>query len=209
MSSEKKEKKNLLMRISMLPKAIRLIVILLILSIIFSLGVFGREILSISSKTTKFGLEDVGELVAQSAYLTVVDEISKYSEVFNKKIPFTQSRQIFSYDVQVDASVDFSKISVSEERNMVTVKLPHAKVYKAYLDEESLHVFLDSGSLFTRIKLEDQGEARQEMLEKAKEDAINNGLLEAADKNAQKLISGMIKSNSRYKEYEINYEYID
>lgn len=207
--SSSKEKKSLLTKITMLPKVIRTVILVVALVAIFSLGLFSKEILSITTKTTKFGLEDVGELVTQTAYLTVVDEISKYSQVFNKKIPLTQSRQIFSYDVQVDASVDFSKIELAEGINTITVKLPHAKVYKATLDEESLHVFLDSGSLFTRIKLEDQGDARKKMQDNAIKDAEANGLLEAADKNAKRLISSMIKSNSKYKNYEIEYEYID
>ena len=209
MSSSKEKNKSLLAKISMLPTVIRTIVLVVALVAIFSLGAFSKEILSITTKSTKFGLEDVGELVTQTAYLTVVDEISKYSQVFNKKIPLTQSRQIFSYDVQVDASVDFSKITLDEGIDKITVKLPHAKVYKATLDEESLHVFLDSGSLFTRIKLEDQGDARKKMQETAIKDAKENGLLEAADKNAKRLINSMIKSNNKYKDYEINYEYID
>ena len=209
MSSSKEKNKSLLAKISMLPKVIRTIVLVVALVAIFSLGLFSKDILSITTKSTKFGLEDVGELVTQTAYLTVVDEISKYSQVFNKKIPLTQSRQIFSYDVEVDASVDFSKITLDEGIDKITVKLPHAKVYKATLDEESLHVFLDSGSLFTRIKLEDQGDARKKMQETAIKDAEANGLLEAADKNAKRLINSMIKSNNKYKDYEINYEYID
>lgn len=209
MSSSKEKNKSLLAKISMLPTVIRTVILVVALVTIFSLGVFSKEILSISTKTTKFGLEDVGELVTQTAYLTVVDEISKYSQVFKKKIPLTQSRQIFSYDVEVDASVDFSKITLDEGIDKITVKLPHAKVYKATLDEDSLHVFLDSGSLFTRIKLEDQGDARKKMQETAIKDAKENGLLEAADKNAKRLINSMIKSNNKYKDYEIKYEYID
>ena len=134
MSSSKEKKKSLLAKISMLPKVIRTVILVVALAAIFSLGAFSKEILSITTKSTKFGLEDVGELVTQTAYLTVVDEISKYSQVFNKKIPLTQSRLIFSYDVEVDASVDFSKITLDEGIDKITVKLPHAKVYKATLD---------------------------------------------------------------------------
>ena len=47
------------------------------------------------------------------------------------------------------------------------------------------------------------------MQETAIKDAKENGLLEAADKNAKRLINSMIKSNNKYKDYEINYEYID
>ena len=46
------------------------------------------------------------------------------------------------------------------------------------------------------------------MEEQAINDAKANGILEAADKNAQTLINGFIKSNDKYKEYNIIYEYI-
>ena len=46
------------------------------------------------------------------------------------------------------------------------------------------------------------------MEEQAIKDSETNGILEAADENAEKLIESMIKSNEEYKEYNVNFEYI-
>ena len=71
----------------------------------------------LQTKTTKLGFEDVGELVVQTGYLTVVQDNRKNREFFNLfEIPFTESRQIFSYDIEIDASVDFTKITYDAKK---------------------------------------------------------------------------------------------
>lgn len=194
-----------------IPKLIKWIVGVLLIIVVFYLGIMFSSIRSTQTKTTKFGLEDVGELVTQTAYLTIVTDNVEHREFFKLfNIPFTESRQIFSYDIEVDASVDFSKISydINDEKSEIVVKVPHSKVYKATLKTDSFREYLDSESLFSRIDLKEQNEALKTMEEQAVKDAEANGLLDAADNNAKKLIEGLIKSESKYKEYKIVYEYI-
>ena len=193
------------------PKLVKYIVGILIIIGVFYLGIIFSSIRSTQTKTTKFGLEDVGELVTQTAYLTVVTDNEEHREFFKLfNIPFTESRQIFSYDLEVDASVDFAKIeyAINDEKSEIVVKVPHAKIYKATLKTESFREYLDSESLFSRIDLQEQNEALKTMEEQAVKDAEANGILDAADNNAKKLIEGLIKSESKYKEYKIVYDYI-
>ena len=163
------------------------------------------------TKTTKFGLEDVGELVTQTCYLTEIEDNKEHKEFFNLfEIPFTESRQIFSYDIEVDASVDFSKISYSidDKKKEIVITLPHSEIYKTTLNNDSLKVYLDSGNLFSRIDLEKHNDAINEMKEQGINDAKANGILDSADTNAQKLIEGFIKSNKKYDNYNLVYKYI-
>lgn len=90
----------------------------------------------------------------------------------------------------------------------MVVKLPHTKIYKATLKTDSFKSYLDAESLFSRINLNEHNEAIQKMEEQATEDAKANGILEAGDNNAKRLIEGFIKANSDYKDYQIIYEYI-
>ena len=48
-------------------------------------------------KTTKIGFEDIGELATQVAYCTEVNVTDASREMFGVKIPFTQSKYIYSY----------------------------------------------------------------------------------------------------------------
>lgn len=194
-----------------LPKIIKYGIIVLIVITLCSTGTMFGVIFKNETKSTKFGLENVGELITQTAHLTIVEDSKVSRDFFSLfEIPFTESRQIFSYDIDVDASLDFSKITyqIDKDNKQIKMKIPHSKVYKTTLNLESLKVFLDEESLFSRIDLKKHNQAQIEMKRQGEEDAINNGLLVAADKNAKSLIESLIKSNSDFKNYSIVYEYV-
>lgn len=211
MSSKKKEKKTRGIASKYIKMVIFGILILVSVFVVFYLGVRMSSNFKTQEKTTKLGLEDVGELVTQTCYTTVLEDSKNNRDFFKLfDIPFTESRQIFSYDFEVDASVDFAaiKYSVDDEKQEIKVVLPHAKVYKTTLNPKSFKVYLDSESLFSRIDLEKHNKAVKKMEEQATKDCVSNNILDAADSNAQKLLEGFIKGNLTYKEYKIIYEYV-
>ncbi len=189
------------------------IVIVILLAGVFILGVKTSYKFTTQEKTTKFGLENVGILVTQTCYTTVLEDSKVNRDFFNLfDIPFTESRQIFSYDFEVDAAIDFDQIDITkidDENKIVEISLPHAKLYKTTLNPASFKVYLDSESLFSRIDLQKHNEAVQKMQEQAQNDCIANKVLSSSDTNAQKLINGIIKGNVKYKEYKINFTYKD
>lgn len=197
--------------IKKIPKVVRKIILIIIILGILYLGITLTSNFKSQTKTTKLGFEDIGELVTQTAYLTIVQDNKENREFFNLfEIPFTKSRQIFSYDMQVDASVDFSKVSYvrNDKDSEIIVRIPESKVYKAILDLDSLKVYLDEESIFSKIDLKEENDSFRKMKEQGIEDAKANGLLEKADENAKKLIEGFIKSDSKLKDYEVIYKYI-
>lgn len=207
MEKEKKTKSF----IKAVPIVIKIVVVIAILLGVFYLGNDCSSVINLQTKSTKFGLKDVGELVTQTAYVTVVTDNKENKELFNKfEIPFTESRQVFSYDVEVDVSVNFSEISytVDSENKEIKVSLPHSKIYKTTLNTDSLKVYLDTESLFSRIDLKEHNDALNAIKEQAATDAKSNGTLEAGDNNAKRLVESFIKENSRYKDYSFSYEYI-
>lgn len=211
LKNEVKKENKLKKKILGLPKVVKKIIIVIGVLVIFYLGIKFGPVFTAQTKTTKLGLEDVGELVTQTGYLTVVQDNKENRSFFQLfDIPFTESRQIFSYDVEVDASVDFSQITYTADnkKGEITIKLPHAKIYKATLNPDSLKVYLDSESLFSRIDLSEHNDALKTMQEQAIKDAEANGILDSADENAKTLIESFIKSNNEYKDYNVNYEYI-
>ena len=163
-------------------------------------------------KTTKLGFENVGQLVTQTAYLTVVKDNKKNIDFFNLfKIPFTETRKIFSYDIEVDAGVDFSKITydVEKEQKNVKIKLPHSKIYKAKINTDSFRSYLDSDSIFTKINMSEHNESLKKMEEQAVKDAEANNMLKFADENAKRIIKGLVNSSDEYKEYNVLFEYLE
>ena len=179
--------------------------LVLYLGVKFSVNFFTRE------KTLKLGLADAGELVTQTCYTTVLED-SKVNRDFFKlfDIPFTESRQIFSYDFEVDASLDFSSIEykVNDKKKEINVILPHSRVYNVTFNPSSLKVYLDSESLFSRIDLEKHNSAVEKMQEQAENDCVANKVLESADINAERLLEGFIKGEKKYKDYSIVFNYV-
>jgi len=195
-----------------IPKVGKTIIILLLVVLFSYTGISITSNFRNQTRATQFGLNDMDELVTQTAYVTVVQDSKVDKEFFNLfKIPFSESRMIFSYDFAVDASVDFEKISykIDDKKKKINVSLPHAKHYKTTMIIDSQVIYLDEESLFSRIDLKKINEALLQMESKAKDTAIGNNLFESADKNAQKIIEAMFKSDPNRKNYNIIYTYID
>ena len=68
----------------------------------------GKEAVS-ESRPVKLGFEEIGELATQAAYCTEINVTDASRELFGLKIPFTQSKYIYSYDVVIKAGIDFRR----------------------------------------------------------------------------------------------------
>lgn len=211
--NDKKSKiKSILTAIKKCPKIIKRGIIVLILIVVLALGINYSYVFNKEADTLSIGFKNVGQLVTQSAFIRVLEDSTVNRKIFEKfEIPFTESRKMFSYIVQVDAAINFEEISIediNESTKTIKVKLPHAKVYNATPDLKSFKSYIDSESLFSRIDSEKYNEALKDLTNQGKQDAINNKLLEKADENGKNIIESFIKSNKKYKEYNVEYEYI-
>ena len=208
--SMKKEKKNKIPKVMRKPMMIGGTCILLV--IVFIIGVKFSDSFIHRASSQELGFKDVGNLVTQSAYIRVLEDSLEDRKLFAKvKIPFTESRKIFSYMVQVDAAINFEEASIKDiddKQKIIYIELPHAKIYNATPDPDSFISHLDSESLFTRIDSTEQNELYKDVVEKAKEDSISNGLLDRADENGKRVIESFIKTNKKYKDYVVECEYI-
>ena len=144
------------------------IVVVLILFVILGFKI-GNGIIA-NETVTKLGFRDVGVLVTQTCDVTEVEDVRDPVSFWGVEIPFIDSRQIFSYDFEVDAAVDFEKIKITRVSDLtmsIDVVMPKSKLYKTTPDYDSLEVYLDQGSLFTRIDLKENNEAMKRLIKKA------------------------------------------
>ena len=196
---KKKEKTNSL-KYWLSLKAVKIILIIIVIALlIFGIGKF----YSTKSKTTKIGFEDIGELATQSARTTEISTIEGSRDLFGVEIPFTQSKYIFSYDVEIKAGFDFTQIEWSLNDHTIEVKLPEAKILSSELDLDSFEVYLEDESIFREITLDETNEAKEELMKTAEEDAVANGLLENARANAETILTGFFSGVYDMDEYEI------
>lgn len=207
---QQKEKKrlNFAKFIKRLPFTVKMIAIILIAVLLIIIGTKIPSMIDREETTIDFGFKDVGKLVTQEWYGRILEDSSKDRKLFKKfSIPFTESRLIFSLDVEVLAAVNFEEIDYKISNEKVTVTLPHAEVYKSYEVPNSFVSYLDEESWFTNINSTEQQKLKDGIVEKGEKEAEKSGLIEKADKNAKNIIRTMIKGNEITKDFEVEFKY--
>lgn len=165
------------------------------------------NVLTVKSRSIELGLKNIGELSTQAGYYTNVQVISDYREVFGVDIPFTQNKYIFSYDGIVKAGVNFSEIEVNVDdiTKTIVVTLPEIKILSNEIDEESLEVYDETKNIFNPLKLDDINLAFVTLKERAQENAIENGILENAQVNAENLVKGFLQGMFDLSKYAVEF----
>ena len=197
---EKSEGGSGFFKLYLTQKAVKIILIIAVIVILF-IGV-SRYFLT-ESRTTKLGFEDIGELATQTAYCTEVNVTEAARELFGMTIPFTQSKYIYSYDIQIKAGLDFEEIEWEVNGSTIEVRLPETKILSSEIDLDSFKVYLEDESIYREITLEENNEALKSMKQSAEDDAVANGLLENARSNAETILTGFFGNVYDMDEYEI------
>lgn len=197
---EKREGGSGFFKLYLTQKAVKIILIIAVIVILF-IGV-SRYFLT-ESRTTKLGFEDIGELATQTAYCTEVNVTEAARELFGMTIPFTQSKYIYSYDIQIKAGLDFEEIEWDVNGSTIEVRLPETKILSSEIDLDSFKVYLEDESIFREITMEENNEALKSMKQSAEDDAVANGLLENARSNAETILTGFFGNVYDMDEYEI------
>lgn len=197
---EKREGGSGFFKLYLTQKAVKIILIIAVIVILF-IGV-SRYFLT-ESRTTKLGFEDIGELATQTAYCTEVNVTEAARELFGMTIPFTQSKYIYSYDIQIKAGLDFEEIEWDVNGSTIEVRLPETKILSSEIDLDSFKVYLEDESIYREITLEENNEALKSMKQSAEDDAVANGLLENARSNAETILTGFFGNVYDVDEYEI------
>lgn len=197
---EKREGESGFFKLYLTQKAVKIILIIAVIVILF-IGV-SRYFLT-ESRTTKLGFEDIGELATQTAYCTEVNVTEAARELFGMTIPFTQSKYIYSYDIQIKAGLDFEEIEWEVNGSTIEVRLPETKILSSEIDLDSFKVYLEDESIYREITLEENNEALKSMKQSAEDDAVANGLLENARSNAETILTGFFGNVYDMDEYEI------
>ena len=169
-------------------------------------GLITETTVSLTGDTIRDGLNDIGELATEEYYFTRVETYDSSKNIKGFKVPFTTSRFVYSYDGMVKAGIDFTAIEVEKDdlKKTITVKLPASQILDCSIDPDTFEVYDEKKSVFNPIHISDYNDSLDEMLEAAKADAIEKGVLERADSNAELLIKNMVKSA-----YDVDDYYID
>lgn len=181
-------------------KAVFIVVLCILLAVILFLVVhyvLPEKNVEYDSRTKEFGLKNIGQLATQVGYFTNVQTISASRDVLGITVPFTQSKYIYSYDGVVKAGIDFEKVvaTVNDEEKTITVSMPKPEIFDVTVDENSLVVYDETKNVFTPLKLNDIKESSLTMKKEAQDKAVQYGILNNAQSNAEMLITGFLTSS--------------
>lgn len=203
-NNDKKEKKNNKLLKLIKNPLIQKIIILVLVAIASGFIAIGiKDVFISDSKTTKIGFENIGELATQSAYCTQINVTDSSRELFGNKIPFTQSKYIYSYDITIKAGYDFSDIEWDVKGNTIEVKMPKVKILSSQIDLDSFKVYHEEESIFNKITLSENNETLKKLQSEAQTQSIKNGLYENARINAETMLKSFFANVYDLKEYKI------
>lgn len=173
--------------------------------IVVSFFVKGTFLNKTYSKSLEF--KDIGELATQTAYCEQVSVLEKAREILGLEVPFTKSKLIYSYNVEIKAGYDFTQIEamVDNEKKLIEVKLPEVKILSKELKTDSFKVYFENESLFRRISLKESNMALDKLIEDAVRESKENGLFANARANAEVIIKGFIAGMGDFREYKIEF----
>ena len=165
-----------------------------------------KAVVTVNIETVEDGLKDMGTLITQEYYFEQVETYTK-----SKKVAWifdSTSEIAYSYKGTVTAGIDFTKIEMEKDEDTKTVKvtIPPSEIQNIDVDTSSFKVFSEKESLWNPIKLEDYNLSLQEFEKKAEQNALDNGILERSDKQAELLINGFIRNYSALSDYTIEME---
>jgi hypothetical protein len=165
-----------------------------------------KVLISTSSETIRDGLANMGVLITQEYYFTQVETYTKEKNIF-LIIP-SSSGFMYSYDGAVLAGVDFEKIGVQtdEDRQVVTVDLPPSEIQTVSIDRDTFKIYSEKESIWNPLKLEDYNISLVEFENAARDKAVQNGILERSDAQAENLVRQFIRNFPDMSKYTIEFK---
>lgn len=189
----------------MTKKVIGVLVIVCIVLVV-ALGV-GSQFMK-SNQTTKLGFQDIGELATQCVYATEIGAEEKSATFFKVKIPFIQSKYIYTMDFEIKAGFDFEDIKWKVKGDdKIVVNMPKVKVLSNETRTDSFKVYHEEKSIFEQFSLDEVLLSVDDMKKSAEKTAIKNGLFDNAKTNAETIIKSFLMQEFDMKQYTVEFKY--
>jgi hypothetical protein len=160
---------------------------------------------TITADVLQDGLNDMGVLITEEYYFTQVENYEKTKTILNF---FTSSSNfIYSYDGVVMAGIDCGEIAVEkdDENQVITITVPPAEIRYIDIDYDSFQMYSEKEGLWNSMSMEDYNDSLVEFEDLARENAINKGVLEKADENAQTIIENFVMGMIEDSDYTIEW----
>lgn len=120
------------------------------------------------------------------------DSGKDYRTIFKKNIPFTKKSLSYDYEGTVEAGIkDLSKtkIEFNEDEGAIIIKLPPIEITNISINSNSISNIKQTNNIFNQVSLSDINDSYKVMEMQLEKDAISKGLIEKAQKSAEKTLT--------------------
>lgn len=116
-----------------------------------------------------------------------------FLKIMKINVPLTEKSFLLKYNGYIKAGVDFKDMKVEVTGKDVHISLPKPKILDTLIDEKSIRVYNESMNAFNPIKISDYNEAIMKEKDTMISDAIAQGILRDATKQAEMVLTSIMK----------------
>lgn len=173
------------------------IVIIVIVAVVCSIGGYMWKW---HNDTPKITSEYISQKLSNESTL-VTQKLTQegFSEYTDEGIPvLTKGDFTITYKAEVTAGIDVKKIEViktDQDNRKITLRLPEAEIFSVKVDPNSVEYHDQKIALFNTDSKQDSDRAEALAEEDARKEAMNSGLLENANAQAQILVKGILQDS--------------
>jgi hypothetical protein len=184
-------------------KNILIMAIVVFLTLVIALGVFrlfGGSTFKQESVTFVERVQKLATLATAEAHMKEVLYQEDNKNFLNINLPGTKREVLLVVPATVIAGVDLKGITskdmdINEETKEIDITLPHADLIQEPSVQMDKIQALDKNGLFRAdVKMDEGFELAAEAQEKIRQGAISSGLLDTAEKNAEKVLKELFKN---------------
>jgi len=176
----------------------KLVLILIIL--VFIVAITGYFKISTNKKTTLLSNrieEKIIRLVELSTvkynYTNIVEYEDKV-QVNGVNIPFTNKKFILKYSGYIKAGIDLKTIQIDfKDKDTIEIIMGKAEIFENVISEEDVYFFDEKDSIFNKLSFKDLYVVLIEEKEKMKEEVMEKGILNDAEKNGEEIITSLLQ----------------
>lgn len=146
------------------------------------------------STTVMTRIVHIGELALIKHNYTGVIGYKDFKKFLNINVPLTDKYFLLKYSGYIKAGVDFERINVNVlNDSTLHISLPKPRILDTVIDEKSIEVYNESENAFNPIKISDYNEALIREKNVMASDAIKQGILTDAAKQARLVLTTLLQ----------------
>lgn len=142
-------------------------------------------------------IQEIGELATVEYMFTNAAKFTDHKQIKDWNIPLTEKSFTLKWDgvIKAGVKVDQIKVELNEAERKILVTIPGAEILSYDVDEDAVEVLDETNNKFNPITVSDKVNFDAKTEQEMKDRAIENGLLEKAQKSAEKIIRNILISN--------------